>query len=80
MTTDDNPRLIYASVRSGSVIVMNAHMLHGASLNHDGRRRRVIHVYYTRQGRHTQTDWSIYVPRNVKSSLTVEEQKILGLS
>ena len=80
MTTDDDPRLIYASVRSGSVIVMNAHMLHGASLNHDGRRRRVIHVYYTRQGRHTQTDWSIYVPRDVKSSLTVEQQNILGIS
>jgi len=75
-----DPRLTYASVRSGSVIVMNAHMLHGASLNHDGRRRRVIHVYYTRQGRHTQTDWSIYVPRDVKSSLTVEQQNILGIS
>lgn len=80
MSTDEDPRLTYASVRSGSVIVMNAHMLHGASLNHDGRRRRVIHVYYTRQGRHTQTDWSIYVPRDVKSSLTVEQQNILGIS
>lgn len=80
LASDDDPRTEYASVPSGSVIVMNAHMLHGASTNHTGRRRRVVHVYYTRQGRRTQTDWSRYVPKAVRQSMTQSQRKLLGFS
>jgi len=34
----------------GSVVVTNARVLHGASIIRDGRRRRVIHGYYTKRG------------------------------
>src|SRR5579871_393217 len=56
MTDDADPRLIYVAAAPGSVIVTNAHVLHGASINKDGRRRRVIHAYFTRRGRRVQTD------------------------
>jgi ectoine hydroxylase-related dioxygenase (phytanoyl-CoA dioxygenase family) len=60
LAADDDPRLTYASAAAGSVIVTNAHVLHGASTNRDGRRRRVIHGYFTRRGRPYQTDFRRY--------------------
>jgi ectoine hydroxylase-related dioxygenase (phytanoyl-CoA dioxygenase family) len=60
MANDADPRLLYAQAESGSVVVTNAHILHGASLNKDGRRRRVIHAYFTRRGRAVQTDLAYY--------------------
>jgi len=42
------------------VVVTNAHVLHGASVNRDGRRRRVIHAYFTRRGRKCQMDFRYY--------------------
>jgi ectoine hydroxylase-related dioxygenase (phytanoyl-CoA dioxygenase family) len=76
---DDDPRVLYAEVPAGSVIVMNAHMLHGASTNRDGRRRRVVHVYFTRRGRPVQTDWRRYVPAEVRSELSEDDRRLLGL-
>jgi ectoine hydroxylase-related dioxygenase (phytanoyl-CoA dioxygenase family) len=60
LSDDHDPRLIYASAAAGSVIVTNAHVLHAASINRDGRRRRVIHGYFTRRGRKYQTDFRYY--------------------
>lgn len=60
LADDQDIRLRYAEAPAGSVIVMNAHVLHGASTNVDGRRRRVIHGYFTRRGRQVQTDFEYY--------------------
>jgi ectoine hydroxylase-related dioxygenase (phytanoyl-CoA dioxygenase family) len=60
LADDLDGRLTYASAPAGSVVVTNAHVLHGASLNRDGRRRRVIHGYFTRRGRKRQTDFRYY--------------------
>lgn len=60
LSDDQDSRLMYSDAPAGSVIVMNAHVLHGASTNHDGRRRRVIHGYFTRRGRKVQTDFEYY--------------------
>lgn len=79
LVPDDDPRIRHADARAGDVMVMNAHTLHGASVNHDGRRRRVAHVYFTKRGRPVQTDWSRYVPADVRRELTADERRILGL-
>jgi ectoine hydroxylase-related dioxygenase (phytanoyl-CoA dioxygenase family) len=76
---DDDPRLLYAEASAGSVIVTNAHVLHAASPNLDGRRRRVVHVFYTRRGRPTQTDWPRYVPASVTQRLAPAQLDLLGL-
>ncbi|HEX4267942.1 MAG TPA: phytanoyl-CoA dioxygenase family protein [Steroidobacteraceae bacterium] len=60
LSDDADPRLTYANAAAGSVVVTNAHVLHGASINRDGRRRRVIHGYFTRRGRKRQTDFRYY--------------------
>jgi len=60
LADDTDARLIYMQAAPGSVVVTNAHVLHGASMNRDGRRRRVIHAYFTRRGRPLQTDFRHY--------------------
>ncbi len=60
LSDDADTRLTYASAAAGSVVVTNAHVLHGASINRDGRRRRLIHAYFTRRGRKRQTDFRYY--------------------
>lgn len=60
LSDDNDARLVYVEAAPGSVVVTNAHMLHGASTNRDGRRRRVIHGYFTRRGRKVQTDFRYY--------------------
>ena len=75
----DDPRIRYLEAPAGSVVVMNAHTLHGASTNLDGRRRRIVHVYFTRRGRQTQTDWRRYVPDDVRAALSPSRLALLGL-
>jgi ectoine hydroxylase-related dioxygenase (phytanoyl-CoA dioxygenase family) len=60
LADDTDPRLTYVEAAAGSVVVTNAHVLHGASTNRDGRRRRVIHGYFTKRGRQVQTDFRYY--------------------
>jgi ectoine hydroxylase-related dioxygenase (phytanoyl-CoA dioxygenase family) len=60
LADDGDARLTYATAAAGSVVVTNAHVLHGASINRDGRRRRVMHGYFTRRGRKYQTNFSYY--------------------
>jgi ectoine hydroxylase-related dioxygenase (phytanoyl-CoA dioxygenase family) len=60
LSDDTDTRLTYAETAPGSVVVINAHVLHGASINRDGRRRRVIHGYFTKRGRQLQTDFRYY--------------------
>jgi ectoine hydroxylase-related dioxygenase (phytanoyl-CoA dioxygenase family) len=60
LADDADTRLTYAEAAPGSVAVINAHALHGASINRDGRRRRVIHGYFTKRGRKLQTDFRYY--------------------
>jgi ectoine hydroxylase-related dioxygenase (phytanoyl-CoA dioxygenase family) len=79
LTHDDDPRLIYASAAAGSVIITNAHVLHGASTNRDGRRRRVIHGYFTRRGRKVQTDFRYYSSPAALAKLPAECRALLDL-
>jgi ectoine hydroxylase-related dioxygenase (phytanoyl-CoA dioxygenase family) len=60
LADDTDARMVYAEAAAGSVVVTNAHVLHGASRNLDGRRRRVIHGYFTKRGRQVQTDFRYY--------------------
>jgi ectoine hydroxylase-related dioxygenase (phytanoyl-CoA dioxygenase family) len=60
LADDSDSRVTYVEAAPGSVVVTNAHVLQGASMNRDGRRRRVIHGYFTRRGRPAQTDFRYY--------------------
>ncbi len=79
LVADDDPRLVRISARAGSVVVFDAHVLHAASRNISGARRRAVHVYYTRAGRPSQTDWSHYLPPDVRRVLVGEQRRMLGI-
>ena len=67
VSNDTDTRLTYAAAAPGSVIVINAHVLHGASINRDGRRRRVIHAYFTKRGRGLSRQTSDTIARRLQS-------------
>jgi ectoine hydroxylase-related dioxygenase (phytanoyl-CoA dioxygenase family) len=79
LSDDSDERLIYAEAAAGSVVVTNAHVLHGASKNRDGRRRRVIHGYFTRRGRKVQTDIRYYSSPAAIASLPDACRALLAL-
>jgi ectoine hydroxylase-related dioxygenase (phytanoyl-CoA dioxygenase family) len=79
LSDDQDPRLIYARAAAGSVVVTNAHVLHGASTNRDGRRRRVIHAYFTRRGRNVQTDFRYYSAPAALAKLPPECRALLDV-
>lgn len=76
---DDDPRLVQITARAGSVVVFDAHVLHAASENITGDRRRAVHVFYTRAGRQSQTDWAKYLDSSVYSGLGSEQRRMLGM-
>lgn len=57
---DADARLMYAAAAAGNVVVTKAQLLHGASINRDGRHRSVIHGYFTRRGRKYPSDFRYY--------------------
>ncbi len=58
---------------AGTVVVMNAHMWHGATANRTGAKRRAIHAFYTRHNKpHPQYQ------KNLPSAET-EFRKVLAL-
>ena len=54
---DPHPEQILATAEPGDVLFMNAHTRHGGTVNASGRRRRVIHAYFTGAEHPQQTDF-----------------------
>jgi ectoine hydroxylase-related dioxygenase (phytanoyl-CoA dioxygenase family) len=75
----DETGVIYAEVPSGSVVVTNAHILHGASANHSGRRRRVLHGYFTRRSLPQQTPQREYLSAEVQARLSPLARRVLAI-
>lgn len=76
---DDEASVVYAEVPAGSVIVINAHILHGASANPSGRRRRVMHGYFTRRGLSQQLEQKKYLSPEVQDRLSPLARNVLAL-
>ena len=75
----DEQGIIYAQVPPGSVMVTNAHMLHAASANPSGRRRRVMHGYFTRRGREQQTEQRQFLSAEVQARLSPLARRVLAI-
>jgi len=78
LAEDDDPRTVQISARAGSVVVFDAHVLHAASRNLSGDRRRAVHVYYTRAGRRSQTEWAKYLTPTVVAEFDSDQRAMLG--
>jgi len=65
--------------KAGTVVVMNAHMWHGATANQTNRPRRAMHVYYTRRDKPQQLYQKKFLRPEVQSRLSPQARKILAL-
>ena len=64
---------------AGTVVVMNAHMWHGATANRTNQQRRAMHVYYTRRDKPQQLYQKKFLRPEVQARLSPLARKILAL-
>ncbi len=76
---DPHPQQVVATLAAGDVLVMNAHCRHGGTCNRDGRRRRVIHSYYTAAENPQQCDFPKLVSAATRARLSWAQQRCLRL-
>ena len=65
--------------RAGTVVIMNAHMWHGASANRTDGERRAMHVYYTRWDKPQQQYQKALLREEVRGRLRPEARRVLAL-
>jgi ectoine hydroxylase-related dioxygenase (phytanoyl-CoA dioxygenase family) len=65
--------------KAGTVVVMNAHMWHGATANCTARKRRAMHAFYTRWDKPQQQYQKNLLSPAVQASLTPSLRKLLAL-
>ncbi len=64
---------------AGTVVIMNAHMWHGATDNKTERPRRAVHAFYTRWDKPQQQYQKALVSESVAARLSAEMREILAL-
>src|SRR5262245_18338493 len=74
-----HPQEILLTGRAGTVVVMNAHMWHGATANRTSAHRRAMHVYYTRWDKPQQQYQKRLLRSEVQNRLTPSARRILAL-
>jgi ectoine hydroxylase-related dioxygenase (phytanoyl-CoA dioxygenase family) len=65
--------------KAGTVVVMNAHMWHGATANRTNFERRAMHGYYTRRDKPQQQYQKRLLSAEVQRRLTPVARRILAL-
>lgn len=64
---------------AGTVVIMNAHMWHGAAANRTAAPRRAMHVYYTRWDKPQQQYQKRLLSAEVQAGLNPQARKLLAL-
>jgi hypothetical protein len=72
---EDDERVVYAETGPGSVVIIDAHVIHAASENQDGRRRRVMHASYARKGAEPPAE----LPADLRADLSPDQRRLFGL-
>jgi ectoine hydroxylase-related dioxygenase (phytanoyl-CoA dioxygenase family) len=65
--------------RAGTVVIMNAHMWHGATANRTAAPRRAMHVYYTRADKPQQQYQKLLLSEQTQSRLSPSGRRVLAL-
>jgi hypothetical protein len=78
-TTAAHPRQIFLEAPAGSVVIFNAHLWHGASLNTTDRRRRGMTMSYARRDEPQQLDQKAYVRKAVYDRLSPSARYLLDV-
>jgi ectoine hydroxylase-related dioxygenase (phytanoyl-CoA dioxygenase family) len=64
---------------AGTVVVMNAHMWHGATANRSNGQRRAMHAFYTRWDKPQQQYQKRLLRPEVQQGLSPQLRKVLAL-
>jgi ectoine hydroxylase-related dioxygenase (phytanoyl-CoA dioxygenase family) len=73
------PGEVLLTGKARTVVVMNAHMWHGATANRTNQQRRAMHVYYTRRDKPQQLYQKKFLRPEVQSRLSSLARKVLAL-
>jgi ectoine hydroxylase-related dioxygenase (phytanoyl-CoA dioxygenase family) len=65
--------------QAGTVVIFNAHLWHGGTLNTTRRPRRALHSYFCRRGRKQQLDQRAYLRPETLARLSPAARHILGI-
>ena len=64
---------------AGTVVIMNAHMWHGATGNRTGSHRRAMHIFYTRRDKPQQQYQKALLRPETQASLSPRQRWLLAL-
>ena len=76
---EDEKDVVHVQVPPGTVIIINASLLHGASANHSSRRRRILHAYFVRHGAQQQTEQRKFLSPETQAALPTATRRVLAL-
>ncbi len=74
-----HPAEVLLTGRAGTVVVMNAHMWHGATANRSAGQRRALHAFYTRRDKPQQQYQKRLLSAEVQARLSPSLRKLLAL-
>jgi len=74
-----HPDEIVLQAPAGTVVVMNAHLWHGGTINRSGARRRVVHCYWTGREHAQQLDQAAYIRLRTWRRLTPAQRWLLDV-
>lgn len=74
-----HPEEVLLTGAAGTVVVMNAHVWHGATDNRTDRPRRALHAFYARRDKPQQQYQKALLRPEVQEQLTPEQREILAL-
>ena len=77
--TAPHPAEVLLTGRAGTVVVMNAHMWHGATANRTAGQRRAMHAFYTRRDKPQQQYQKKLLSTELQARLTPSLRKLLAL-
>lgn len=74
-----HPEEVLLTGNAGDVVVMNAHLWHGATANRTGAHRRALHAFYTRWDKPQQQYQKKLLAPEVQERLSLQLRKLLAL-
>jgi hypothetical protein len=75
----EHPRQLTVQAKAGDVLVINAHLWHGGTINRSGLSRRVMHGYFTAREHRQQLDQRAYLRVATRERLSPAQRWILDV-
>ncbi len=74
-----HPDQVILQGKAGDVVIFNAHLWHGGTLNRTDKPRRAMHGYFTRRHQTPQLDQQEYIRKQTWDTLSPAARVVLGV-